>query len=65
MNTHLMAKIALSLFLWIILMLIIWMIDMLGIEIKIILSIAAFFLCGYIGHRVIPKITGPIIKKYK
>ena len=63
MNAHFTANLGLTLLLWAILLIGIWLFIPYGIILRIILSLVTLVIAGFIGERVIPRITGPVIEK--
>jgi len=62
MNAHVAASVSVMLLLWIVVMILLWRSDSLHIVLKVLLTPVSFVACGYIGHRLIPRVTGPVVE---
>ncbi len=63
MNAHLTANLSIIFLLWVLILTGVWSVLDTSILFRIILSVVSFVVCGYAGHRIIPRITGPVIEK--
>jgi hypothetical protein len=62
-NAHLIANLSLIGIFWAIILLCVWTFLTVGVILKTVLSLIGLVVSGYIGHRLFPKVTGPIIEK--
>ena len=62
MNTHFAVNTAVTLLLLVAAMYGLLSSDVLAFAMKIVITPVAVFACLYIGHRYVPRVTGPIIE---
>ncbi len=63
MNAHLTVNLSMTCLAWAAILFGIWIFLPAGIILRIVLSLVGLVVSGYIGHRLFPKLTGPIVKK--
>ena len=62
-NAHLVANAGLTVVGWAVLLLVTWRWMDVSIVAKIGISIAWLLLAAFIGHRFIPRVTGPVVER--
>lgn len=62
MKAHLAANLTPAVLLWIAVLFAVWRTDALHLVLKIVLTPITLLACAYVGHRVLPKLTGPFVE---
>ena len=63
MNAHLTANLGLTGRAWTAILFGVWAFLPVGIILRIVFSLVGLAASGYVGHRLFPRVTGPIVEK--
>ena len=63
MKAHLTANLSLTCLVWAVILFCVWTFLPVGIILRIVISLVGLLVSGYIGHRLFPQVTGPIVEK--